>query len=431
MSTGAIILLIALSVVILVLLVVLLGLALASSRRGNGDVLQSISMEFSQNRGESQAATDKLKFSLDSGLASVNERLAAQTKENYEQRERLNTTVNEALSAINQRTNQALHEQNAVIASALEAIRQSNERKLDEMRLTVDEKLSSTLTQRLDSSFNTVSERLELLYRSLGEMKELSVGVTDNITSLNRVLTNVKTRGTWAEVQLESILEQTIPNMYEKNFSPNNSAERVEFAVKMPTGDNGALCYLPIDSKFPMEDYVRLCSASEAGDSQAVAVSRKALEDRIVSEARSVAKYINVPLTTPFAVLYLATEGLYAEVLSSRNGIAELLQSKYSIMLAGPSTITALLNSLAMGFRTIAVNEKANEIRELLAAVKSQYEVFEEVLDKAKRNIDSAGKTLDTARHRNSIIQKKLRSVESLDSLAADRLLSAEDNFGI
>ena len=309
-------------------------------------------------------------------------------------------------------------------------MRESNEKKLEQMRVTVDEKLTSTLSQRLDSSFKTVSDRLESVYKSLGEMKELSNGVTANVTTLNRVLTNVKARGTWAEIQLGSILDQTIPGMYETNFTcVPNSKEKVEFAVRIPSSDGEQTTYLPIDSKFPMEDYVRLCTAADSADAEALAAARKALESRVVNEARTISKYINVPLTTPFAIMYLATEGLYAEIASSRSGVPEKLRSEFNVMIAGPSTITALLNSLSLGFRAVAINEKANEVRLLLAAARVQYDKFGVVLRKARQKIDEAGKSLDEADKRNEIIRKKLGKAGELDgSSAADILGLEEDN---
>ena len=309
-------------------------------------------------------------------------------------------------------------------------MQESNEKKLDEMRATVDEKLTSTLTTRLNSSFKTVSEQLENLYKSLGEMKELSAGVTDNVGALNRVLTNVKARGTWAEVQLETILDQTIPNMYEKNIATGEKdSERVEFAIRIPASDDKSrITYLPVDSKFPMEDYVRLCTAADHADPDAVKAARKALEDRVLSEAKMIKKYINVPNTTPFAIMYLATEGLYAEIVSSSSGILEKIQNECNVMVAGPSTITALLNSLSMGFKTVAINEKANEVRVLLGAAKAQYENFSVILEKAKKKIDDAGKTLDDAQKRNTIIRKKLRTVEDLEQLEAASVLGLSDN---
>lgn len=226
------------------------------------------------------------------------------------------------------------------------------------MRNTVNEKLDETLNRRISSSFKTVSEQLTLVYQSLGEMKTLSAGVTDNVKDLNRVLTNVKARGTWAEVQLGNILDETIPGMYETNVQTNPAYNgRVEFAVKIPNSQTDDIAYLPIDSKFPMEDYIRLCNASEQGDLPAMEAARKDLERRIKDEAKQIKQYVSSPSTTPFAIMYLATEGLYAEIASGKSALSEQLQAQ-GIMIAGPSTITALLNSLAMGFRTMAINKK-------------------------------------------------------------------------
>ena len=318
--------------------------------------------------------------------------------------------------------------QNIALTEAVDKMRESNEKKLEQMRLTVDEKLNETLSKRLDSSFRTVSDRLENVYKSLGEMKELSNGVTANVTTLNRVLTNVKARGTWAEVQLGAILDQTIPGMYETNFvCVPNSKDRVEFAVRIPSSDGEKTTYLPIDSKFPMEDYVRLCDAADSADPEALASARKALEARVLSEAKTITKYINVPLTTPFAIMYLATEGLYAEITSSRSGIAEKIQSEFNVMIAGPSTVTALLNSLSLGFRAVAINEKANEVRLLLAAAKVQYDKFGVVLHKARQKIDEAGKSLDEADKRNETIRKKLKNIEEIDGMKAEEILNLEE----
>lgn len=316
-----------------------------------------------------------------------------------------------------------------MISQSLNQIKQSNEQSLEQIRSTVDEKLNETLTKRLNSSFQAVSTQLENVYKSLGEMKVLSGGVTENVTALNRILTNVKARGTWAEVQLEGLLDQTIPGMYEKNVMPDPlSRQIVEFAVKIPSGDDKEkFTYLPLDSKFPIEDYIRLCAAADAGDNIGVEAARKALEARVLAQAKEVSKYIKEPATTPFAIMYLATEGLYSEIISSKNAIAERCQNEFSVMLAGPSTVTALLNSLSVGFRAMAINEKAKEVRTLLAAAKVQYEKFGLMLEKAKKKIDEAGKSLDDAQNRNSIIQKKLRSVEEIDRSAADEILGLEE----
>lgn len=380
---------------------------------------KNTSDEFARNRME-----------LSKQLEVMQGKLAEMTKANFEQRITLNETVTKSLNDIRDRTVQENERLVKGVEAAIGKMQESNEKKLDEMRATVDEKLTSTLTTRLNSSFKTVSEQLENLYKSLGEMKELSAGVTDNVGALNRVLTNVKARGTWAEVQLETILDQTIPNMYEKNIATGEKdSERVEFAIRIPASDDKSrITYLPVDSKFPMEDYVRLCTAADHADPDAVKAARKALEDRVLSEAKMIKKYINVPNTTPFAIMYLATEGLYAEIVSSSSGILEKIQNECNVMVAGPSTITALLNSLSMGFKTVAINEKANEVRVLLGAAKAQYENFSVILEKAKKKIDDAGKTLDDAQKRNTIIRKKLRTVEDLEQLEAASVLGLSDN---
>lgn len=298
-------------------------------------------------------------------------------------------------------------------------MQKSNEQKLDQMRQTVDEKLTGTLNTRLNASFQTVSQQLESVYKSLGEMQKLSSGVTESVNGLNRVLTNVKSRGTWAEVQLGNILDQTVPGMYDTNVATNPKYNgRVEFAVRIPAADGSGHAWLPIDSKFPMEDYARLTAAAQAGDRQGMESAQKALEQRVRDEAKLVRQYISAPETTPFAVLYLATEGLYAQILGSRSGLAEKLQQQ-GILLAGPTTVTALLNALAMGFRTLAINRKATEVWQVLGAAKMQYDKFGDLLQKARKKVDEAGKVLDEADHRNDIIQKHLRRVETLDDPTA------------
>lgn len=385
-------------------------LMLRQSSSGNAE-------EFERNRRETA-----------NSLSQMTEKLDTMTRQNYETILKLNKDMTDSLNLIRTNNAEQNEKQTRVVDAAIAKMQESNEKKLDQMRATVDEKLTSTLATRLDSSFKTVSEQLENVYKSLGEMKELSTGVTTNVTALNRVLTNVKARGTWAEIQLEGILDQTIPNMYVKNYSPTaNSRDVVEFAVRIPSGDDSSkFTYLPIDSKFPMEDYRRVCDAADNADAAGLAAARKALEDRVLHEAKTITKYIHVPDTTPFAILYLATEGLYAEITSSNSGIIDRIQRE-NIMIAGPTTIIALLNSLSMGFKAVAINEKANEVRKLLSAAKVQYDKFGIVLDKAKKKIDEAGKSLTEAQDRNRIIQKKLKNVEEIDSAQADKFLEIND----
>ena len=390
--------------------------------------------DYEQLTTENEKIVGKIDLSLKENAQSVREEFSRSRIENAQAQTAQRQELSIAVSGMTEKLEKMIHDNyefnakvTAAISQSLTQIRTENSEKLEKIRLTVDEKLNETLTKRLDSSFRTVSEQLENVYKSLGEMKVLSSGVTENVTSLNRILTNVKARGTWAEVQLEGLLEQTIPSMFVKNYSPNNTREVVEFAVKIPSNDEkNSFIYLPIDSKFPVEDYIRLCSAADSGDASGVESARKALETRVINQAKDVKKYINEPATTPFAIMYLATEGLYSEIIGSHNGIAERCQNEFHVMIAGPSTITALLNSLSVGFRAMAINEKAKEIRALLAAAKTQYEKFGVVLEKARKKIDEAGKTLDDAQSRNVQIQKKLRSVEEIDQTEAEKLLEIE-----
>ena len=363
--------------------------------------------EFSKSRLENNAQQSEQRKEITAQMGEMTKKIEKMSTDNY---------------AFNLRMSE-------MISNNLLEMRKGNEEKLEQMRITVDEKLNETLTKRLDSSFKTVSEQLENVYKSLGEMKVLSTGVTENVTSLNRILTNVKARGTWAEVQLEGLLDQTIPGMFEKNVMTNPASKNiVEFAVKIPSGDDkSAMTYLPIDSKFPVESYIRLCDAADRGDTSAAEAERKALETTVINQAKEIKKYINEPVTTPFAIMYLATEGLYSEIISSKNAVAERCQSEFSVMIAGPSTITALLNSLSVGFRAMAINEKAKEVRVVLAAAKVQYDKFGVLLDKARKKINEAGKSLDDAQSRNDIIQKKLRSVEEIDRSSAEDILGIAD----
>ncbi len=429
MDIAIIIILIITAVISVISLAEVMNLKAKADEKGNNRELTAVSGKIDSLQNLVSTELSGNRQELSKSLENMNGRLSELTKSSLEQQHKLTVTISDALGEIREKNIQQNEKMTAAMQASMEKITQSNEKKLEEMRATVDEKLTSTLTTRLDSSFKTVSEQLEKLYKSLGEMKELSGGITTNVTSLNRILTNVKARGTWAEYQLEGILDQTIPNMYVKNFKPSSSNSFVEFAVKIPSGDNSKqITYLPIDSKFPMEDYARLCSAADSADSEAVEEARKALEKRVTEEAKAVAKYINVPETTPFAIMYLATEGLYAEIAASKTGLTEKIQNEYSIMIAGPTTITALLNSIAMGFKTLAINEKANEIKLLLGAIKKQYDMFDTVLTKVKRKINEADQSLDEAAKRNNLIKKKLKDIDAADSIAADNILGISEN---
>ena len=309
----------------------------------------------------------------------------------------------------------------AVVETRLQAIQADNGVKLEEMRRTVDEKLHDTLEKRLGDSFKQVSERLEQVHRGLGEMQTLAAGVGD----LKRVLTNVKTRGSWGEVQLGNLLEQLLTaEQYGCNVATRpGSNDRVEFAIRLPGKAADAPVWLPIDAKFPMEDYQRLMEAQERGEPLLVEEAAKALETRLKAEARSIReKYIAPPHTTDFAILYLPIEGLYAEALR-RPGLADTLQREWRVNLAGPTTLAALLNSLQMGFRTLAIEQRSAEVWTVLGAVKTEFGKFGEALAHTKKKLDEASNSIDRAEVRTRALSRKLKNVEALPVTDAERLL--------
>lgn len=305
---------------------------------------------------------------------------------------------------------------------SLTTLRTENAAKLDEMRQTVDEKLQGTLEKRLGESFRIVSERLELVHRGLGEMQSLASGVGD----LKKVLTNVKTRGTWGEVQLVNLLDQVFaPDQYYREWPTRpHSAERVEVAIRLPgRGDDEAEVLLPIDAKFPREDYERLVDAADRGDAEAVEAAARALETRIKNAARDIRdKYIAPPHTTDFAFLFLPTEGLYAEVLR-RPGLLDTIQRDFRVTVAGPTTLHALLNSLQMGFRTLAIQKRSSEVWQVLGAVKTEFGKYSEILDKVKKKLQEATNTVDDAARRGRAVDRKLKFVDSLPDPSAQAIL--------
>jgi len=294
----------------------------------------------------------------------------------------------------------------------LQSMQASNTEKLDQMRNVVDEKLQSTLEKRLGESFKQVSERLEQVYTGLGEMRSLAAGVGD----LKKVLTNVKTRGTWGEIRLSHILEQILtPEQYAVNvITRRGGTERVEFAIRLPGQDDGAegVVWLPIDAKFPQEDYQRLLDAQEAADKEAADRALKSLEQRVKLEARSIReKYIDPPHTTDFGILFVPVEGLYAEVLRIP-GLCDLLQREHRIVVTGPTTLAALLNSLQMGFRTLAIGKRSNAVWALLGSVKTEFGKFGDTLARTKKKLEEATHTIDQAEMRTRAIERSLRQVE-------------------
>ena len=319
---------------------------------------------------------------------------------------------------------QAMTSQGEQQRQALDAMRREHEQRLEAMRQTVDEKLTHTLNSRITESFAAVSERLEAVHRGLGDMQQLAAGVGD----LKKVMTNVRVRGNWGEYQLSALLEQFLTEpQFERNFRPRpDSREVVEFAIRFPgrNGD-GTPVYLPVDSKFPIEDFARLVEASETGDQEAVRVARAALVAAVKKCARDISeKYLVPPVTTDFGVLFLPTESLYAEVVREV-GLVEELQQTYRIHLAGPTTLGALLTSFRVGFQSIVIEQRAGEIEILLGLAKREFGKFNEVLDKAERQIDTVARSLKEGRRRTKAVERKLREVETLDEAASIQMLGA------
>jgi len=334
----------------------------------------------------------------------------------------------EALRRFGQAQADQLQLLGAATERRLAQLQEGNEKKLDQMRATVDEKLHATLEQRLGESFKQVAERLEQVHRGLGEMQTLA----RDVGSLNRVLTNVKTRGIFGEVQLAALLEQVFtPEQYASNVAtvPGRN-ERVEFAVRLPGGrDSEHPLWLPIDAKFPRDDYERLLEAHERADAPGVEAAARAIETRLRLEAKSIRdKYVAPPHTTDFAILFVPTEGLYAEALR-RPGLVQALQREYKVMLAGPTTLLATLNSLQMGFRTLALEKRSSEVWEVLGAVKTEFGKFGDVLAKTKKKLDEASSTIDAAAVRTRVMARQLREVEAMPDHQAQRLLSAGDEL--
>ncbi|MDP1901913.1 MAG: DNA recombination protein RmuC [Rubrivivax sp.] len=338
---------------------------------------------------------------------------------------RFSDTLTEQLRLLSEANERRLNEVRQTVDTRLAALQEGNEKKLDQMRATVDEKLQATLEQRLGESFKQVADRLEQVHKGLGEMQTLA----RDVGALNRVLTNVKTRGVFGEVQLAALLEQVFtPQQYASNVATvPGSSERVEFAIRLPGKGGpqaeGVPLWLPIDAKFPREDYERLLDASERADAPAMEAAGKAIEVRLRLEARSIRdKYVSPPHTTDFAILFVPTEGLYAEALR-RPGLAEALQREFKVMLAGPTTLLALLNSLQMGFRTLALEQRSAEVWEVLGAVKTEFGKFGDVLAKTRKKLQEASNTIDDAEVRTRAMARQLRGVESLPEERAAQLL--------
>lgn len=408
------------------------GAATAQAQRIDafGAQLQAVAARTDQRLDE---LTTRIDARLDAFTRSTDERLGvlrtaltedarkART-EGAEQQRHFADGLSTRLNELTTRNEQRIGEMRTTLDQQLQRLQADNAAKLEQMRATVDEKLQTTLNTRLDASFKLVSERLEQVQRGLGEMQQLATGVGD----LKRVLTNVKDRGGWGEVQLENILEHTLTaEQYGRAVRVKpDSGEAVDFAIRLPgRGADDTVVWLPVDAKFPREDYERLIDAQEKGDVDAVKASAAQLERAIRVQAKSICeKYVCPPHTTDFAVMFLPTEGLYAEVIR-RAGLVDLLQREHRIVVAGPTTFTALLNSLQMGFRTLAIEQRSSEVWQVLGAVKSEFGKFAGILEKAEKQISTVGKSLGEASRKTRTIERRLRGVESLPGPDAQALL--------
>jgi DNA recombination protein RmuC len=428
-----------------------LNLAQQDARQGRGEMADSLKLFGASQKDQMESLGGLLKNQIETFTGQLGLQLSAFTQNNSESLAKISTVLEARLSQAQQDARQSRTEQANSLkqfgeqltgqlqqlpqrnSEGLETLRQAvetklthiqtdNNQKLEQMRQTVDEKLHNTLEQRLGESFKLVSDRLEQVHNGLGEMRNLASGVGD----LKKVLSNVKIRGTWGEVQLENLLEQMLsPEQYAKNVNTRpKSNERVEFAIKLPGRDqDDSVVWLPIDAKFPLEDYQKLAEAQDMADLPAMEEAGKAFETRIQAEAKAIRdKYLEPPYTPDFGLLFLPIEGLYAEVIR-RPGLSDLLQRDYRVTLVSPTTLSAILNSLQMGFRTLAIEKRSSEVWMVLGAVKTEFGKFGEVLAKTKKKLDEARNTIDAAEVRTRAIDRQLRQVEALPKEEASLLL--------
>ncbi len=354
------------------------------------------------------------------GQNFVQDELRLGRSESNENASKLREEIIKTIEEKSRSQQESINNLNSLIDKQLRLIQEGNEKKLEQMRQTVDEKLQSTLEKRLGESFKMVGEQLEAVQRGLGEMQSLATGVGD----LKKVLTNVKARGTWGEYQLGNILEEILtPEQYEKNVKPKQGSEEiVEYAVRLPGHDKSSQVWLPIDSKFPQESYIRLKDASEKSDVDATEKASSELIRSIKNSAKDISdKYIDPPHTTDFAIMFLPTEGLYAEIVRQPGMLDDLQHQR--IVVAGPTNLSAILNSLSMGFRTLAIENRSSEVRKILSAVKTEFNAFGDVLTKVKTQLDRASGTIDKAGIRTRAMQRKLKDIEELPANESTKVL--------
>lgn len=405
-----------------VIIVLLFVLLLKPNK--NKDEMRNLHSKI-QTLNETQKVSNEL---MSERLREMNETIKGMNEMSFQTNESVRKQLSETTSKLEEKVNgltlqneSKLEAMRLTVESKITSLQEDNAKKLEAMRLTVDEKLQETLDKRISQSFQLVNDRLEQVYKGLGEMQTLANGVGD----LKKVLSNVKTRGILGEIQLKAILEEILsPEQYEENVATKKgSSNVVEFAIKLPGDGSGSIVYLPIDSKFPGDKYAQLVDAYDEGDPAKIALAQKELDAVIKKSAKDIHdKYIDVPNTTEFAIMFLPFEGLYAEVV--RRGFVESLQRDYKINIAGPTTMAALLNSLQMGFRTLAIQKRSSEVWEVLGAVKSEFEKFGTVLENTQNKLNMAQKELDNlVGVRTRQIQKKLDKVSSIDALQSEKIL--------
>ncbi len=396
---------------------------LEAIERGQERAEREFRDEFGRGREESHSESSALRREVAAGLKEANDSVLKQITDLVALDRRQMEAFAGELRRLTESNEAKLEGLRGTVEKKLAEIQADNGAKLELMRKTVEDKLEQTLERRLAASFSQVSDQLEQVHKGLGEMQVLASGVGD----LKKVLTNIKVRGTWGEIQLGNLLEQIlVSDQFDRNVSTKvGSADRVEFAIKLPgpEGRDGEVVWLPIDAKFPKEDYERLIEASERADAAGVEEAGRQLEVRIKAEAKSIRdKYLDPPHTTDFGLLYLATEGLYAEVLR-RPGLQDALQRESRVIIAGPTTLTAILNSLQMGFRTLAIQKRSSEVWTLLGAVKTEFGKFGEVIDKVQKKLEEAGNVIEGAQKRTRAIERKLRQVQELPAAESEKLL--------
>lgn len=421
MSTDVLLWLVLAGVALATALVITLLFRVSGASQG---VAVEIREELRAGRDESRSSARDLREEVSAGMKSGNDTITRTLDTMGKAQQTQLEGMTNQLKEITESSRRSLDDIRAMIESRVKALQEGNEKKLEEMRKTVDEKLQDTLEKRLGLAFKQVSERLEEVQKGLGEMKSLATGVGD----LKRVLTNVKARGIWGEVQLGAILEQILtPDQYGKNVQVRaDSPVRVEYAVRLPgpKDDPNACLWLPIDSKCSQEDYLRLQEAANKSDPDGVQAASADLAKTIRAEAKDIHdKYVSPPSTTDFGIMFLPTEGLYAEVLR-QPGLVEEIQNRYRVVLAGPTTLAAILSSLRMGFQTLAIEQRTAEVWKVLAAVKTEFGKFAAVLDKVKRQLNTASDTIDETGKRSRAMEKKLRSVEQLPEAEALKILA-------